>query len=104
MAVISITNFVFTLLVFPAIASAYRPFDIPKNLFTSGLKDAHLPEGARQISWRQNEDQLQHSGEEQNFSKRRARRDASIAPEIIEVSYRVLMKVKFVVYGLTKRF
>jgi len=96
MAACSRTKFVFILLVFPAIALAYRPFDIPKNLFTSGIKDAHLPEGTRQISWRQPEDQgaklkydedLFSDPEDLHFSKRRVRRGASADPEVVQVFF-----------------
>jgi len=42
-------------ILFPAATVAYRPFDIPTNLFTPGLKDASLPEGTREISWQDSE-------------------------------------------------
>lgn len=108
MAVCSRSALALAIVIFPVIAIAYRPFHIPKNLFTSGMKDAHLPEGTRQISWQDSED-LQNldlkqssssdlwSDEGKQFSRSRTRRAAaspSADPEIIEVFCEVVRKGK----------
>ncbi|XP_031556882.1 uncharacterized protein LOC116293578 [Actinia tenebrosa] len=69
------------LLVIPVITLAYRPFHIPSNLFTPGLKDANLPEGVREISIQTsdiNDESMLNSDE--LWSDRRSHRSRRAAP------------------------
>jgi hypothetical protein len=83
------------LLVLPVITLGYKPFHIPKNLFTPGLKDASLPEGVREIRTqpldpKQNEDDDFDSNdlwsdEARHRSKRAAPSSPPLYTEVVRV-------------------
>lgn len=95
MAVCRRNGLALAILMFPAITFAYRPFSIPTNLFSPALKDAHLPEGAREIRWQDSEDST-HSDirmsdvwSQAGKHLTRTRRAVSLSPSspsIVEVS------------------
>lgn len=92
------------LLVFPVVTLAYRPFHIPKNLFTSGMKDASLPEGVRQISIQSSEPNDEPMSDELWSDKpsHRSRRAVPSSPPLyVEVSksgFRQILKCFSVEY------
>lgn len=77
------------LIVLPVITLAYRPFHIPRNLFTSGLKDSSLPDGVREISIQSSEANDEFMSDElwSDHPSHRSRRAAPSSPPLyVEVS------------------
>ena len=83
-------------ILFPGVCEAYRPFYIPKTLFTPATKDASLPEGIREIRWYGDSEEPQNLDEDKQSSnlwsedgkyRSRSRRavSPSPSPDLIEV-------------------